>query len=1750
MSDVDDDDSDCWSTVSKELPTLESILNDDAAGNPSLVQELCDQDVTGCEQKLPSLESILAEEGDESLTSDDEFFESAGNPSTSRSEAESKSSTGCVGGNGSQSETIRPLDDNSVVEHAVFRGISSQISSASMHADAGRATAIAVRGSIAVGMTHGLVLIFNANQSLSSALGGNTETKEYGSVSCMDWNADCSRLLVGFSKGSVSCYDAVRGRLVRHFTQPVSPGCGTLNAKFTDGPGTRAVISDSGGSVWEIKIKRRLGDESDSGRCLFSGARGEVVSIAPLVPAAHQSPGRQLMEDTTRMAGSILAMASFLVATISQGPEKNLYMEIMVIVVTTRPKLGVIFSHPLPGDPRSLPLMSWQAVVIQLPADRGRVVDPVFTFCRDREVFFFQLTYTAALLHPGKPMQFLPLRKLDLDYSLLALAWVNAHVFVVVDSEERLHVRDARLTKEVPEVVELAGVEMVYGSVDFKGFSTGGKVSKAMALVADRACYYSFASAPGQARLVFLGMNGVHAITLRTWVKRVDYLLNNGRHLEALALCDDVLSNKAVGAIGVGQRKSERRAAASKLLSGMVEALKSNALEHLQICVAYSMKIPSSIGGISSDSVTRENAIDTIFDYVKDNHAAVLAFFECLEPKVLAGEITFLNPAIVQTLVEMYEAEGKLDVLEDWLVRLEILCLDFDQVVRLCVKHSLVDAYISCHNRGLGDFVSPLEDLLVKLDAHLRSTSESTLLGSEAIQLGNKILVYISCCLGGRAYPLNGPLMASAPGYSPPPQSAVTASSVKFRVLACLTSIHTRNAGDDEAAYPRLRTLLNFDSLAFLNVLAMAFEAEEFKTDLGLRQKQRLVDILIQIVFEESRTEFKLGEAASDNLLLFLARQVAWTEEGHFHLSPEVWRRLMDYLFSPAKPKREERQSAICQLLGVKTVESQWLRTWDEMIALAEEAEFFRVCEILYDHKGEKDKILWCYLRDPGRRGRIFPYLKQKFSEDDEVIISRSYDLATVDAEEFADFIAHIRPDLLQKIIDQLGSVKSADGCPLLFAFLDALVSIVNDEGGLRGLEVTCGTWELYFDLLAEHRPYAVVLSLKKFDGEYRFDPVYQLCKKHGLAEAQAYLLEKSGDFQGALDILLKDVEEQLNFALSTDEGDIVTRLAKVESKMLVIVEACQRNCRHGLADDASTEGWFSLLGMVLKAQRRTDAAALIPSVSKGLMDMAKHLTASMLSYVSLSTILDKLLRDPSYRTGKFGEVKDLILGMTKAYNYEATVMESARNLSFNEKAGRAVQLVKAAQAGIGPGSGSHCSICRKAGVGRRQLPAIVFFRKCGHWFHENCLNARQADSDAILNKSALKCFSCSASDNAVEASALNLRASSAKVGSMYLSLTNMLNERSRGKILCIDDLRQAAVEKIPKMALDYYRSGADEQITLRENHLAFQRLRLRPRFMVDVSVRNLESEILGSRVNLPIGIAPTALQKMAHPEGECASARAAQAMGTVFVLSTIATSSVEQVAAAAPDCIKWLQLYIYKDRKVTVDLLKRAENAGFKAVAVTVDAPYFGQRLADVRNQFSLPNHLRMENFAKYGATSSATKGANQSAGGSGINEYVASLFDQTLTWQDLAWLKRATKLPVIVKGVLTGEDALLALDYGADAIWVSNHGARQLDTVSATIEVLPEVVEAVKGRCDVFMDGGVEKGTDVLKALALGAKMVFVGRPILWGLAHDGFDGVHTALKILRKELDLAMALSGCTSVSSIPTTLVSRETDRGKL
>ncbi|TKX22367.1 FMN-dependent dehydrogenase-like protein 3 [Elsinoe australis] len=383
---------------------------------------------------------------------------------------------------------------------------------------------------------------------------------------------------------------------------------------------------------------------------------------------------------------------------------------------------------------------------------------------------------------------------------------------------------------------------------------------------------------------------------------------------------------------------------------------------------------------------------------------------------------------------------------------------------------------------------------------------------------------------------------------------------------------------------------------------------------------------------------------------------------------------------------------------------------------------------------------------------------------------------------------------------------------------------------------------------------------------------------------------------------------------------------------------------------------------------------------------------------------------------------------------------------------------------------------------------------------------------------------------------------------------------------LTISELERLAAERMDKQTRDYYNEGADSGSTLRENMSAYDKYRIRPRVLRDVSNISTVCPVLGQQNTVPLGVAPTAMQCLAHEDGELGTARACRDAGVIMGLSSFATKSLEEVAEANGDNAYVLQLYLFEEREHSRKLIQRAKKAGYRAVFLTVDTPMLGRRNLEIRNQFKLPGHFKVANFAQdeeeeMGAAEEMEREEKakmnegrkreRKASETGYTEGGKRIVPQgpitfhshapnpTLCWErDIEWLKKecGDEMKVFAKGVATGEDALLAVHHGVDGIVVSNHGGRQLNGALATIDALPEIVSAVQGKIPVHVDGGIRHGTDIFKALALGADFVWIGRPVLWGLAYKGQAGVELCLRLLMDEFRLCMALAGVTSVKDI--------------
>lgn len=355
--------------------------------------------------------------------------------------------------------------------------------------------------------------------------------------------------------------------------------------------------------------------------------------------------------------------------------------------------------------------------------------------------------------------------------------------------------------------------------------------------------------------------------------------------------------------------------------------------------------------------------------------------------------------------------------------------------------------------------------------------------------------------------------------------------------------------------------------------------------------------------------------------------------------------------------------------------------------------------------------------------------------------------------------------------------------------------------------------------------------------------------------------------------------------------------------------------------------------------------------------------------------------------------------------------------------------------------------------------------------------------------------------------------------------------------VVTLADIQRLAEANLD-IALKYYiGSGADQEQTLRENIEAFSRLRFRPRVLVDVSKVKTTTTVLGRSISFPVGFSPSATHRIAHTVGEIGTVQAAQDAGVVMILSAMSTVSLEDVRRSAPNCLLWQQAYFFRDRSLTESIVKRAAASGYEAIVITVDSPVTGKKVNRIKNNFRFKEGLSFANLETSSPGKTFTFDTRS-------EDFVGNVFSPSATWEDMRWLRSITQLPIVVKGILTAEAAREALAHGAAAVMVSNHGGRQLDGDPATIEALPEVVAAVGDQMEVYLDGGVRTGADVAKALCLGARAVFIGRPVLWGLAYKGKEGVDKVLEILRDEFQRTMRLLGCPDSALLNSSFVARK------
>lgn len=1207
------------STADRRPP---SFTSDDAALGFD-IEELDDKEFNlPPVENPPTLESILNEVEDS--VSDEEVLSHAG--PFGACDSASVGSTDSRDRSSSSSRT-----DSGIMRHVVLRGVSAQLRSAAERVHSGKPTAMAVSAMIAVGTFHGLVLVFDAEQALRWCLGSTQLGEQYGSVSALGFNRDCSRLLCGYAKGQLTMWDLTSGRLLRTITDIHPPQMAILHAKFTDDP-TLGVCSDSGGSVYELSFRKLLNSRTCDSVCIFSGSRGEVCALEPLHVSPEVSPRHPAQEV------SLLALA-----TVTK-----------VIVVTVRPVLRVRFTHALRARPDTLPLLGWQFVVIQVSSS-ARIVDPVLAFGRQSTLFFFQVSVAG----PDQVL-FVPLQKVHVPYPVQAFTWLNSRTLATLDTAENLHVLDVRSQEEL-EVLDMSDVQLVYGTSHFRGHATGGNVSQAMAAAAERACYHS--AVAGGAQLLLLGVQSVHVVSLRPWQERLSLLWARGLRAEALRLARALYRDEAHAVVGlVGRRERRQQQVAPHARRLLREEASRGDPATLPLCVQLALELGDPLDELCSGG----------------------AFLDALPPYVLEGRLRCPSPVLAKALVERLAASGQLELLERCIVCLDVACLDLHQVMTLCRSHGLYDGIIYVHTRAMNDYIAPIQELMATLREALQSGKPLT---DGQVLLGNKLLVYISCCLAGRAYPRGELAVDQAP-------------SVKRDVFHCISAL--RPLDDDQGdTFPYLRVLLRFNTCEFLNVLALALEEPEFAaTEAGLAQKQRLVDILLQVVVQgQGYSPAQVGA-----LFTFVARQLA-RPGGGLVVERLLLDQVLECLCQPPggegeeEARREERQQALLELLQAGALADVEPR---RLLHLARQARFYRVCEQLYAEQRQFAQVFLCRLEDPSRRAGSFEYAARVLSspevseQEKEQLEAQLVDsleaLLQLDGQRASQLLVQRLAHRVDELLHRL------QGQPrVLYHFLQAIGS-----SGREGLSPE--VQEKYIELMCQFEPAAAVRAfLDSSEGNYRLEETLQICRRHSVREAVAYLLEKAGDVHGALDILLQLLGERLRAGEAAAEH------------LQAAVQLCQRSSPP-LSPAEREALWFPLLELLLGPPH--DAAG---AGASGAADaLTQQLLAGMAGFVGLARILQRLLQDPGYRRARFGQVRHFVVKMLDSHNYEKALLHTTRRLL-----GTDVHLqLGALRAAANRAYGSHSATCAACGHGLGPAAArgVLLFR-CGHCYHQGaCL--------------------------------------------------------------------------------------------------------------------------------------------------------------------------------------------------------------------------------------------------------------------------------------------------------------------------------------------------------------------------------------------------------------------------------------------
>uniref|UniRef100_A0A2S2Q1E5 Vacuolar protein sorting-associated protein 8 n=1 Tax=Sipha flava TaxID=143950 RepID=A0A2S2Q1E5_9HEMI len=938
-------------------------------------------------------------------------------------------------------------DPGRILRHIVLKPVSNQMQSFCDRFNAGQPTAIKYSLLISIGTTKGFMILFDSSQTFL----WYHEAVDCGAVSAIDFNHDCSRLLVGYINGTIIMFDSssTTCKTLRVMNDAHTPDTAVLHLKFTDLPNL-AVVNDSAGSVFELNFKRNFGIRSVEPKCLFSGGRGRVCCIEPLLfnqLSSHPMNGY-----------IIIAMA-----TLSK-----------LIIVTIRPNTELLLSQNIISSRPCLPLLSWQFVIIQFNKTTNsshKIMDPVLAFTRDDTVYFYQVN-----MNDQDCLCCCTLQKITLPYTILACSWMNARTLLTMDSSEKVYLVDVRVGDEM-ECSDVLNISLVYTSSYYDGIDSQHL---------DICCYSAVHGYNSQ--LILLGKKNIHIISIRSWIERLDSLTDKKLFGDALQLGVDFLEERGKAVLGLrGTRAHRHRIVKEKVID--IVSLYIESMVDMNNSTNYKEGIPI-VFDICVHLQKTDLLFDRLWDGIESIESAYKVYLDCLKNYLFEGQFDEVPTVIVQKLFAYLSQTNQLEELEKCMLNIKVECLDIEQSLHLARGHSLYDGLISIWTRALEDYIAPLQELVPKI-----TTSSNGEYKDLTIELGNKILIYMSGCLLGIAYPNRGDIPQHL-------QDVVRNNIVQF-----LCSQHSIKSKDDEDIYPYLRILLKFNTTEFLNVLSMAFSDHHFTS----QQKQRICCILSSLTMNSK-------DLKSNQLGLVYAFIVQWQQEQDNCIKPDkkVFEAVISMLISSEQTTPfEDREKAFIQLIRSGAFDDN-----PDVLKIAEQAKFYAVCRDIYAERGDFSQMFKYYILDDSKKHQIFSFISSKPEYFEQLSYDNLKVLLEIDAGKCGLIFGTFYQKYMSDVINQIKTNHQK------FLFLKGAIPYINSD-------VTLCTH--YMELLCQYEPNAV-LDFVKSNDSLHLTKAMAATRGAGLDNVTAMLLERLGDFQGAFDLLFNKLQEAIQEENSVEE--------------------------------------------------------------------------------------------------------------------------------------------------------------------------------------------------------------------------------------------------------------------------------------------------------------------------------------------------------------------------------------------------------------------------------------------------------------------------------------------------------------------------------------------------------------------------------------------------------------------------------------